>query len=132
MKPLYLTVPIYWTNVKKTKPNTTHLLGMNWYRNAHFFAQNTAKKEMYDCIEKQLGDYPTIPGQYKVSYTYYYKNKSSDLMNVVSLVSKFANDALQELAVVINDNVQYCLSETAYVGVQDKENPRCVIKVESI
>ena len=29
---MQFTMPIYWTDVKKTKKSTTHLIGMNFYR----------------------------------------------------------------------------------------------------
>lgn len=29
---LNFTLPIYWTKQFKTKPNKTHLAGMNWFR----------------------------------------------------------------------------------------------------
>ena len=127
-----LILPVYWVNEKKTKPSTTHLLGMNWYRNAHYFAQNAAKKMIQELVELQLEDAEPIKGQYKMTYTYFYKNKSSDLMNVVSLMSKFTNDALQEYGVVFNDNVQYCVKEVALVGEQDVDIPRCEILVEEV
>jgi hypothetical protein len=50
-------------------------------------------------------------------------------MNVVSLTSKFTNDALQIYGSVVNDNVQYCIKESAIVGGQDKVNPRVEITI---
>lgn len=127
-----MIVPVYWTNVKKTKPSTTHLLGINWYRNAHHHAQNAAKKDVSKLIEPQLDEHINIPGKYKVLYEYYYRTPSSDLMNVVALTSKIVNDALQEYGVVINDNVQYCIEEVAKVGGMDKDAPRCVVTITGV
>jgi len=124
-----LTLPVYYTQEFKTKKSKTFLVGMNWYRNAFFHAQNTVKQHYHSLITNQLPSDKTY-SEYQVTYTYYYKSKVSDLMNVVSLQSKFLNDALQSAGIVINDNVQYCKREIAVVGSQDKLNPRTEITIE--
>ena len=128
-----LKLPVYWTNVKKTKPNVTHLFGMNWFRNAFFFSQNTAKKHFQKLIIEQLGTDPIkFTGKYKVTYTYHYKSRVSDLMNVTSMISKVVNDALQEVGVVVDDNVQYCIEEHCYVGERHKDDPHCIVVIEGV
>jgi Holliday junction resolvase RusA-like endonuclease len=126
-----LTLPVYYEETFKTKPSKTFLLGMNVYRNIHFHLKNKVKVHFERLIVHQLLnlDPPKIVGKYQIEYVYYYKSTVSDLMNVVSLISKFTNDALQNYGAVVNDNVQYCIKESATVGGQDKLNPRVEIKI---
>lgn len=126
-----LTVPVYWTNVKKTKKSTTHLLSMNFYRNAHHSVNHKMKQDIEAIVHKQIPNVK-ITGKYRVSYIYHYKNASSDLMNVVALISKFVNDALQQTGVVQDDNVRNLVAEYAVVGEYDKHNPRCEVYIEEI
>lgn len=126
-----LSIPVYWTDVKKTKKSPTHLVSMNFYRNAHHFTNNKMKKHIEDIIKAQLPNVK-IQGKYRVSYIYYFKNPKSDLMNVVSLMSKFLNDAMQEAGVVEDDNVQHLIAEYTEIGGLDKLNPRCEVYVEEV
>jgi hypothetical protein len=126
-----LNLPVYYDEVFKTKPTKTHFVGMNMYRNIHYHLKNKIKAHFEWLILDQLlkANPPKILGKYEITYTYYYKSSVSDLMNVVSLTSKFTNDALQTYGTVVNDNVQHCVKESAIVGGQDKLNPRVEIEV---
>ena len=119
-----ITIPVYYTQVLKTKPNRTFLLSINWYRNAHYFLQNAVKQSMTAIIIPQLTKLPTITGKYKVAYNYYYKNAASDLPNVGPLASKWLLDIAQSVSKVSQDNVKYLVQETYTVVAQDKDNPR--------
>ena len=127
-------MPVYWTNVKKTKANTTHLTSMSWYRNAFYHAQNALKKDIGAIVRQSLvaANMKPLTGQYGVIYTYYYKTKTSDLLNVGALSSKIFNDVLQEEGYVVNDNVQFCMDEHFKVGIQDRDDPRMEIKIYEI
>lgn len=127
-----LVLPVYYTQTYKTKPNKTILVGMNWYRNAHHFAQNTIKQEFSSIIKNQLVNYSITFNKFEVEYVYYYKSKISDLSNVCSMASKIVLDSLQELNIVQNDNVQYCLRETFIVGLEDKSNPRIEVTIKPV
>jgi hypothetical protein len=126
-----LVLPVYYDETFKTKPSKTHFVGMNMYRNIHFHLKNKIKAHFEWLILDQLlkTNPPKILGKYEIQYVYYYKSSVSDLMNVVSLTSKFTNDALQIYGSVVNDNVQYCIKESAIVGGQDKVNPRVEITI---
>jgi Holliday junction resolvase RusA-like endonuclease len=126
-----LVLPVYYRETFKTKPSKVFLVGMNVYRNIHFHLKNKIKAHFEWLILDQLmkTDPPKILGKYEITYTYYYKSSVSDLMNIVSLTSKFTNDALQTYGAVVNDNVQYCVKESAIVGGQDKLDPRVEIKI---
>lgn len=119
MSQISLTLPVYHTVGKKTI-----FLGLNWYRNAHFFTSNKVKQDLEDIIISQLPANPPVFTQYQISYTYYYKSVVSDLPNVTSLASKFLNDALKKANIIPDDNVKYLQHESYYVGSQDKLNPR--------
>lgn len=121
---LQITVPCYYTQTFQTKKSKTFLVGLNWSRNAHHYIQNTVKQTYSDIITPLLVQSGfKIKGTYEVAYVYNYKSKSSDLLNVGALMSKYFLDAAQKAGTVAEDNVQYCLKESFYVGVQNKENP---------
>ncbi|MCI4435679.1 MAG: hypothetical protein JHC33_02560 [Ignisphaera sp.] len=126
-----LTLPVYYEETFKTKPSKTHLVSMNMYRNIHFHLKNKIKCYFEWLIIEQLTKLGAckIAGKYQIEYVYYYKSTVSDLMNVISLISKFTNDALQTYGAVVNDNVQYCIKESAIVGGLDKSNPRVEIRI---
>ena len=116
-------LPIYF---QQTKAKTV-MTSMNWYRNAHYYAQNNFKKHFADLLVPQLATLEPYKGLYQVSYTLYYKNPACDLTNICSLMSKVFNDVLQDQGLVVNDNVQWLKKETFEVGGQDKLNPRVEI-----
>jgi hypothetical protein len=130
---LHIEVPCYYTQTFKTKKSKTFLVGMNWLRIAHHYIQNQVKQDYSDLITPKLAASGfKIKGKYEVAYVYYYKNKSSDLLNVGALMSKYFLDAAQKAGIVTEDNVQYCTKEAFYVGTQDKENPRVEIYIRPI
>jgi hypothetical protein len=126
-------VPVYFTQTFKKKSDKIHFVGMNFYRNAHFTIQNSVKKHYNNLVQELIGHLaPEEPMlSYKVSYKYYYKNRSTDLSNVCSLISKFVNDSFQELGFVVDDNVQHLREETFSVGGLDTTNPRVVVRLEN-
>ena len=115
-----VTIPIYFTFHRKTKPSTTSLISLNWFRNAFFHAQNTVKRFMESEILPQLDS--TTYSMYEVLYIYHYKSKTSDLGNVTAMASKWFNDALKEHGSITDDNVQYLKAEYHLVGQQAKDN----------
>lgn len=123
-----LELPIYWTQHFKTKDDKTVLVGMNWYRNAHYHNQNKMKKDFHELVTKQLGE-ETIDNTFTLTLSLYYKNSSCDGANIAALIEKFTLDALQENKTVVNDNVKYHLGTTWSVIAQDKDNPRCEISI---
>ena len=127
-----LSLPIYWINEKKTKKSTTHLVGMNWYRNAHYFNQNKMKKDFHELVNNQLTNSDLSYKHFKVTYVIHYKNPSCDGSNIVALIEKFLLDSIQELNIVENDTVKQHLGSTWSVAGQDKENPRCEIFIEEV
>lgn len=120
-----ITLPVYLTLGKKTI-----FLSQSWYRNAHYFQQNQAKRDMNEIIKPQLVNLNPISSIYSVTFVYYYKNSASDLPNAGAISSKFFNDVLQSSGIVSNDNVKYLVNENYLVGGEDKLNPRMEIYIK--
>jgi hypothetical protein len=129
-------IPVYFVQEFKRKENKTWLVGLSWYRNAHFAIQNSVKQHYHKLISDLLEPHemsnlcPLM--SYKVSYTYFYKTITTDMPNIVAFSSKVANDAFQELGYVINDNVQHLQEEHYYVGGRDSANPRVHVVLETL
>jgi hypothetical protein len=122
-------VPL-WVNVSKSKK---FYMNLNNYRNTHFTALNKAKKQYKLEVMKSLGVVrPLMLSNYKIVYTLYAPdNRMRDLSNVLSIVDKFACDALVELKVLVDDNVG-CLKSVVYeYGGVDKSNARVNVMVVS-
>lgn len=123
-----IILPIYWTQEFKTKPSKTVLAGMNYYRNAHYHAQNTMKKDFHSLVVEQLPcTEETYEGSFRLELGIYYKNSNCDGANIAAIMEKFVLDSLQSMNVVINDNVKYHKGTTWRVLGQDKDNPRCEV-----
>ena len=119
-----ISLPIYYQQTRLKKV----MVGMNWLRNAHFQVSNKAKKHYHSLIIYKLQSCNTIiDGEYFIDYRLFYKNKSCDMMNVISVIDKFLNDSLQELGVVQNDNVLFYTGCNVKVAGQDRECPRVEI-----
>lgn len=125
---MQLTLPIYYSKPKgKAK---TFLVALNWYRNAYHIEQNDVKRYYHTLVTEQLEktQYEQLP-TFKVHYKLFYKNKICDPSNIIAIVEKFTLDALKDVNVIIDDNVQYHLSSSWEVVEQDKENPRVEIQL---
>ena len=123
-----IILPIYWTQEFKTKPNKTVLAGMNYYRNAHYHAQNTMKKDFHGLVVQQLPDPECVyDGSFRLELGIYYKNSNCDGANIAAIMEKFVLDSLQSENIVINDNVKYHKGTTWRILGQDKDNPRCEV-----
>lgn len=114
----------------------TILTNMNWYRNAHHIEQNAVKKIYFNLIQNQFRDMEInrmlVDIKYEVHYKLYYKSSVCDMPNITSMMSKFLNDAIQELGLVKNDNVKFLIREVHEVGGEDKKNPRCEIVIKEV
>lgn len=121
-----LTLPVYYELTKGKKT----LVGVNAYRNWHYHTKNKVKQHYHSLVHKHLENFEHIKAPYQITYEYHYKNKSSDMMNVVAQIDKFLADALIEHNIVDNDTVQHYTRCVAVVGVHDKHFPRLEIKIE--
>lgn len=124
-----LTLPIYWTQTFKHKADKTWLVGMNNYRNWHYFTSNAWKQEYHELITKQLPTSVPLFDRFIMEFALYYK-RSCDASNVVPLIEKVVLDTLQAENIIMNDNINYHLSSSWRVIAQDKNNPRCEITIK--
>jgi hypothetical protein len=122
------TLPIYYTQTFKTKPDKTFLIGMNWYNTAHYHIKNTVKQELQATLREQFADIGPVLGPYQVHYKLYYSRPNCDGSNIIALTEKIFLDAIQD-GLVREDNVQHHLGSTWSVAGQDKLNPRCEIQI---
>lgn len=146
---LKIELPIYYTleykrpkTVKRktkkgfvTKQITerTFLVGMNWYRNADKFVEHKVKEHYHKIILDALeGLNGTWEGKYSVEHKLFYKNKLCDAMNIIAVIDKYFNDAIQEKGLIVDDNVQFYTEGNWSVDGQDKENPRLEIIIRRI
>jgi Holliday junction resolvase RusA-like endonuclease len=125
------SLPVYYTK-KTRKGYKTFLVGLNWYRNAHYQEANKVKKYYHELIKSILSPYNGDKlTKYRIKYKLFYKNSISDLNNYV-VIDKFLNDALKEIRMIEDDNVNYLKKISLEVAEQDKENPRLEIELEEI
>lgn len=108
---------------------------LNGYRNAHYRVSNAMKKKFKAIIKPQVDKLPRFENPIKIHYKIFYENnRLFDIDNIVSVVSKFSQDALTELGVISDDNYKHIVQITGTFGGVDRENPRVemIIKEEII
>lgn len=133
MKQVKFSLPIYYVKEFKTKKNTTHLVGSNWFRNIDKFLKNKVKQHYHKLVSEALqGNIIAFEGKYSTEYKYCYKSPVSDASNVVSQVEKFALDGLKECGVIVDDSVKYHTQSDGWTVEQDKSNPRLEITIREI
>lgn len=126
-------LPIYWIETFKTKPSKTHLVGMNFYRNAHYIQQNNLKQDLSEALRKQLPLLPQpILTRFEVEYQLYYKNPSSDPSNIIALSEKIFLDFAQEAHLISQDNVIHHIKSTWTVAGKDVNDPRVEITLKAL
>lgn len=130
MRKIKLTLPIYIT-MRKKKKDVQVLVGMNAYRNLHFYTKNKWKQHYNELVQAQLKEEDIVghDNVFTSIYTLYYKNTATDNPNVCAIIEKFTTDALIKYGVVKNDNVTRHKRQLFVVGGQDKENPRVEVEV---
>lgn len=125
---LKLVLPIYYTFERKTKKDKTVLVGLNWYRNAHYFNSNEVKAHFHKEIETQArGTVFCVPVH--VHYSVFQKRESVDGHNVRSILEKFALDGLKDSGVIVDDSTPKYIASTSTDFFIDKINPRIEITV---
>ena len=124
MRSISLSLPVYH-QIK----NKTFLVGLNWFRNSHYQELNKVKKYYNQLIVYSLNPCKHTFDKYTINYTYFYKNSRSDALNVISVIDKFLQDALQDAGVIENDNVKFYMGGCIMPSVKDKENPRLEVKI---
>ena len=124
-----IILPIYYTQVFKTKPEKVWLVGDNAFRNWHYFLKNEVKQYYHMLVGEQIDD-TVVKNQYKMFIDLYLKNPASDGSNVASRMEKFTLDGLQECGVVVDDNSKYHMGTTWELKGMDKTDPRVEITLQ--
>jgi hypothetical protein len=117
-----LTLPIYFKQSKKK----TVLMGLNWYRNAHFQVLNKAKKFVLSVTEDTIEGEPILDGEIHAHYKVFYKRKGTDGGNIRSVIEKFALDAIKRVGYILDDHAGIITSDSSEYAL-DKEFPRAEI-----
>lgn len=98
-------------------------LTLNQYNQWHYQTKSNCKIKFKTDIMHLL-DFK-IEGEVKIQYDYYAPDKRKrDLMNVVSVVDKFFQDALVEGGCIEDDNVSIVKQVNCRYIEIDKQNPR--------
>jgi Holliday junction resolvase RusA-like endonuclease len=106
-------------------------INLNWYRNAYFHSINKSKILYKEQIQSQLEGLVLNP-PVTITYTYYPPDKRlSDLGNVLTIQSKYFEDALVELGYLEDDNHNIINQIIYRVGTLDKVDPRVEIEIRS-
>lgn len=109
--------------------NKDFILNINHYRNFNRFSLGKAKDNYTEMMREQIIQLPRL-SKIRVRYIVYQPTKAKcDLMNIVSIHSKFFLDALQKHKRIVDDNYEYVLGEETAWGGVDKENPRVEIEL---
>lgn len=121
------TLPL---RVKKTKKRLFSL-NLNGYRNEHFQSLNKAKKEFKRIFIEKYGVYPGEKMERVfLEYEIFFPNKRrTDLLNVGSIVDKFASDCLVECGYIRDDDRTVVQTVLFKDGGIDRKNPRAELTV---
>lgn len=104
---------------------------MNNYRNWHYQVSNDAKRrfksEIYDLLDFRFDN------KIKIEYFYYAPDKRTrDLMNVISVVDKFFQDAMVERGCIKSDDLSTVVEvNSCYMGI-DRDKPRLDVLITQL
>jgi hypothetical protein len=106
-------------------------LTLNSYRNWHYSVSNNCKKNFKQDIKHLLSF--RLKGQVRIDYEYYAPDKRKrDLMNVISVIDKFFQDAMVESGCIEADDVSIVVEvNSKFMGI-DRENPRLEVTITNI
>lgn len=124
-----ITLPIHYTQTFKTKKPKTILVGMNWYRNAHFLVSNKVKSHYHEMV------WDILPRQkftkVRLEYRVFVGRRNTDGHNIRSVIEKFFLDSLVEGGYIADDSIDFVVGDTSSYYL-DKDNPRIEISIIEI
>jgi len=122
-----LNLPYFLQVGKKRYP-----CNLNTYRNAHYRLTNAMKKRFKHEVEDQIRELPPLE-KIQIHYKIYYENKRKfDIDNVMSVISKFAQDAIVETGILPDDNYEHIVKIAGSFGGVDKDNPRVEMWIKEV
>ena len=124
MKEISINLPL---SLRQTKGKVKWLT-LNNYRNWHYQTSNGLKVKFKKEVTPLLKF--KIEGKVRIDYCYYAPDKRKrDLMNVISVIDKFFQDAMVERGCIEADDLSIVVEvNSKYMGI-DRENPRLVAKI---
>jgi hypothetical protein len=126
MKEITISLP-----VAIYKKGNRYSLNLNQYRNWHYQASNQIKSIFSGIVEDRL-DF-VFEGPVMIKYQYYAPNRRKvDLMNVVSVVDKFFQDAMVNKGCIQADDTSIVKRVDARYSGIDREDPRIDVTIISI
>jgi len=122
-----LSLPLFITN----RSNKRKWLTLNNYRNWHYQVSNDIKRRFKSVVFDKL-DF-RITGKVKIEYFYFAPDKRTrDLMNVISVIDKFFQDAMVERGCIESDDLSTVVEvNSCYMGI-DKECPRLDVMITKL
>lgn len=115
-----------------TLGNKRHSCNLNQYKQIHYRVINALKKEFKEIITDDVLDLPVME-RIKIHYIIHYENKRSfDIDNIMSIISKYAQDALVELGRIPDDNYKHIVQITGTVGAIDRANPHIEMRIKEV
>ena len=129
MVKIKITLPIHYTQDFKTKKDKTILVGMNWFRNAHYLVSNKVKHHYHNLVINSLPKQNF--GKIKLDYKVFVGRRNTDGHNVRAVIEKFFLDGLVEGGYIEDDSIDYVVGDTSSYYL-DKSNPRIEITIEDI
>ena len=124
-----LTLPIHYKQEFKTKKPKNWLVGLNAYRNWHYFLSNNIKHHYHSLVEKQYNGEKF--DKVHVSYKVFVGRKNTDGHNVRSILEKYVLDALVACGAIVDDSLDYVLSTSSEFYL-DSKNPRIEIEITEL
>lgn len=115
---------VLWMKKKNGRENA---LNLNWYRNAHYFKLNKAKKLYKEAMRNQILGLPKFKTLI-IHYKYFLRQKS-DTGNIHSILEKFFLDGLVELGVLEDDNCEIVTKDSKEFCGYNREDPHCIIEL---
>ncbi len=126
-----ILLPLYVHTTKSKTKKGKIIFNLNNYRNAFHNKNNAAKKAMKDYIKRvitcpNLGD-----GPFHLEYEYFHgNNRKVDVANPCSVIDKFACDAITELGLWEDDNIDFVKSVSyKWKGVDPLKEGYCILKI---
>ena len=122
-----LSLPLFITNRNRRKKWLT----LNNYRNWHYQVSNDIKRKFKSQILELLTF--KVKGKIKIEYFYFAPDKRTrDLMNVISVIDKFFQDAMVENRCIESDDLSTVIEVNSCYMVIDKENPRLDVMITKL
>jgi len=141
MRSFKIKVPSFFDIVKKSAKNglQRHHLSYNTWVGKHFIVKNNIKQGYKDIIlklleEKKLKEKGYKFRKIKISYEVYFKSKTGDLMNLVSIIDKMALDAIVSYGIIEDDThvIVPLYDRIEFINYDKEKNGYMIMYIEEL